>query len=450
MLSWMNRGLSRVLGGSQGPDQVECYLTDVQNDAAKFLTMDTTVCLTPQIEDGTRLTFQLSPLLKNGNGEGDGDGGGSWNILGHLRNTLKHENGERVVIMCVTRTHVHNEINGQLDFVISHPFDNDTDTQNLRTKIDVAVAFDDKPVAVRSVQKIQRPSHPAFHPQHGNDNNNMIAPSDNESEPGVRALLDSQPLSSRQANEETLRQADTMTIRGSRIYRNKAEINNLIELGSIPANGTSCAELVIYKASVKENIVKWFAGQDRYIVEDPCQVLTRVNTDEADELARADRPVISYLVYPENHSLVMFIDMFADILKRQSHEMRLLRSDREASLSGGMRTTARLYQVDKALVDRAREMILYVVYAQMYYTTLRDCKLIRQVETESDDFALLHRLAHEWGLTVHPQTKHVSDWAPGQYRPQVVVTLRVSYFLIKEVSNSAAALHKERILLSIK
>ena len=119
----MNRFISRILGGSQPNDSVDGYLADVRNDAAKAMVMTTSVCLTPQIEEGTRLTFTLSPLLRN-NGEG-----ASWNLLGHVRNSLNLENGERVVIMEIERLHTHNEINGDLHFLMEHPFDNDADTQ---------------------------------------------------------------------------------------------------------------------------------------------------------------------------------------------------------------------------------------------------------------------------------------------------------------------------------
>ncbi len=445
MFSRLNRVVSNMLGASQ-PDSMDCYLSEIRNDAAKEMKIDISVCLTPQIEEGTRLSFVLSPVLRNE--------GGGWNLLGHVRNTLNLENGERVVIMSIKRMHTHNELNGELHFLLEHPFDNDPATQTIRNRIDTMLATDDKETTI----------------ERGGNNNNNVGPlggggdgemlaSDMETDPSVRALVDRAPplpSSSSTLDEETVKQMDAITIRGARIYRNKAEMNNSIDLYPIKANKTVYKEkMFIYRASVSSNIVKWFAGQDRFIVEDPIhQVLTRANTEEADLTARAKRPVIPYLIYPDTHSLIMFIKMFAEDLNVQQSEMRPLRTDRDTGGLGqrgsSSSSSASLYQVDKTLVDRAREMILHVVYPQMYYTTLRDCRLIRQVESEEQEFALLHRLASDWGLTVNPQTKHVSDWANGQYRPQVVVTLRVKYFLIHSVSNTAAALHTERVRLSVK
>ncbi len=448
----MNRFISRILGGSQPNDSVDCYLADVRNDAAKPMVMTTSVCLTPQIEEGTRLTFTLSPLLRN-NGEG-----ASWNLLGHVRNSLNLENGERVVIMEIERLHTHNEINGDLHFLMEHPFDNDADTQVIRNRIDSLLVTDDKETTI--VQKKKTTPKIIYPPSAKGKEEEEGAPplaSDCEGDASVKALFDVSTPSPVVIDEETANKADAMTIRGSRIYRNKAEINNVIDLGPIRGNVTvwstdreSGEGDTIYRASVSSNIVKWFAGQDRFVVENPCQILTRANTDDKDMEARAKRPIINYLVYPEEHSLILFINMFEEDLEVQPHEKRLLKTDRDTGLKAVAAKGGRLYQVDKSLVDRAREMILYVVYAQMYYTTLRDCRLVRQIESEEQEFALLHRLASDWGLAVHPQTKHVSDWGNGQYRPQVVVTLRVTYFLIHSVSNSAAALHKERVLLSVK
>ena len=92
-------------------------------------------------------------------------------------------------------------------------------------------------------------------------------------------------------------------------------------------------------------------------------------------------------------------------------------------------------------------MILVVVYAQMYYTTLRDCKLVRLVE-EEQEFALVQKLAKQWGLKVDPASKRVSDWAHGAYRPAIVVTLHVTYFVVTGVESSAASLHKKKTILS--
>jgi hypothetical protein len=89
MFAALRNILSRVVGGSQ-PDSVEMCMFEIQNDAAKLCALDTTVVLMPQISiEGTRLTFQMSPILKNSSPSPDA----GFNLLGHLRNTLNLDAG---------------------------------------------------------------------------------------------------------------------------------------------------------------------------------------------------------------------------------------------------------------------------------------------------------------------------------------------------------------------
>ena len=95
-------------------------------------------------------------------------------------------------------------------------------------------------------------------------------------------------------------------------------------------------------------------------------------------------------------------------------------------------------------------MILYVVYAQMYYTTLRDCTFERLVDESTDisEHALVLKIASQWKLNVDKTTKAVEDWPRGAYRPQVVITLHVEYFVVKKNSASAASIYKNRTMLT--
>jgi hypothetical protein len=96
----------------------------------------------------------------------------------------------------------------------------------------------------------------------------------------------------------------------------------------------------------------------------------RVNEDDT---TRAARPVLPYMIYPADHALIMFINVFRDDLQGVDDKMRLMQGNRGDS--------TRWYQVDKDLVDSARDIILVVVFAQMYYTTLRQ-------EDDDDDGSL--------------------------------------------------------------
>jgi hypothetical protein len=443
MLASLRNALSRVVGGSV-PERVEMCLFEIHNDAVKLMSLDTTVCLVPQIvQEGNRLTFQMSPVLKNASSS-------SHNLLGHLRNSIELDRGEKIIIMSITRIHVSNELDGVFKFDLANVFDDDVETQKMRQKIDAAVAMDNRPVDL-SV-RARPPPLPA-----GNDNNNNAIASDAELA-ALDALLivestaDSAPFQGDSA-EEVLRKADAMTIRGQRIHRNREETTNVISLGTIQACSTVCIPKTLYRASVSEDVVKWFAGQDKNITEDPLKVHTRVNLDTD---TRATKPVLSYLIYPADHALVLFIQMFEDDLQGKEERVVLSSvtnplftgvSDKMRLMHGDRDNKALWYQVDKDLIDSARDMILVVVYAQMYYTTLRDCTLVRLFE-EEQEFALVQKLAKQWGLKVDPVTKRVSDWAPGAYRPVIVVTLHVKYFVVTGVESSAASLHKKKTILS--
>lgn len=90
-------------------------------------------------------------------------------------------------------------------------------------------------------------------------------------------------------------------------------------------------------------------------------------------------------------------------------------------------------------------MILFTVYTQMYYTRLADCHVVRRTETDDGESSLVMRVADDEKLS--KVKKHISDWAPGAYRPCVTITLRVRYAVVSAVSATAASLYKQRTCL---
>ena len=432
--------LRRLFGGSQ-PNRIEFSLIDVANDAIVEASIDTTVCLSPEIVNGERLEFNMSHLLKN-----TGTIAG-YNLLGHLRNVINVKDGECIVIMSITRTHVHNELDAVLNFDMIDVFDNDAETQVIRDKIDKSMEMDNG-TTTTTTTFARRPPPPSRRvaPATGLDSLEPVVNSVGE---GISPLLLSEVTRDASLDQsfqgdtadEIRRQADNVTVRGRHVHRNLAEASNVIHLQPIPANTTLCHPRLLYRASIQPSIVKWFAGQDAHIQEPESHVHHKINSEDK---TRADRPVVDYAIYSEDHSLIIFIRMFADDLDVKDSEISLMVGDRDA--------TTRWCQVDRLLVERARSMILYVVYAQMYYTTLQNCSLQRVIDANAElaEHALVMKLAAQWGLRVDSKTKKVSDWPEGAYRPVVVVTLHVEYFVVRRGDSraSAAALHKNRTVLS--
>ena len=427
MFSAIRERLSGLVGGSQ-PDRIEWCVFEMQNSELRPGTWHTTVCLVPEVVDGVRLSFRTSPLLRNGSGH---------NVLAGLRDRIEVEQGERLVIKSIVRVHVHNELDAELDFELSHPFDQDEETQRVRDRIDRAMELDEGGTIAVPVQ--QRPSFEAVTRPSDNagEKDTGDALSQDEEERRLDAMLDNhRPVFHGDSAAEVMQRADAMTLRGTRLHRNRVEKANRLSVGPIPASETSCQHKVLYRASVSEDILRWFAGQDRIVAETPLQEQSRPNLNPD---TRGNAPVTRFFIYPADHALVLFIHMFEDVLHVQPGEKVAMRGDRDAD--------KRWYQLSVDLVERAREMILVVVYAQIYYTTLRDCTLGRVMERDEREYALVLRVAAQWGLRVDPKTRRVADWGADAYRAVVAVTLRVDYVIVSGVESSAAALHKKRTML---
>lgn len=451
MLRAINRAVSRVVGGSQQtvPEALECaIISGIRNDALEECTFDTCVSLIPQIEEGCRLSFQMSPYLRTTGGAAV-DGGG-WNLLGHLRDSLKLDAGERIVILTIERLQVASEISAPLEFVILRPFDVDPETQAVRARIDEALASDNREMNIKA--KIKQPTSPPPLPpkktplpprasnSNANDNNTDVTESDTEMDPSVAALMNapaSDPIVVADGDEDFVR-ADAITVRGKRLDRNQAEMKNAIALQTIKAKHVDCTRRVIYNATADRNMIMWFAGQETYVMEKAYQIVSEPNLDPE---TRGKKPLTEFMLCPHNHALVHFIEMFSEDLNRKPDEMRKMVGDRDPE--------SKWYRLSMDLVRRAREMITVVVYAQIYYTTLRDCTLSRIINSEREDYALLLALAAEWKLKIEKGSGRIADWAPGEYRPVVTITLRIHYFRVNKVRDSAAALHKDKTFLTV-
>lgn len=227
--------------------------------------------------------------------------------------------------------------------------------------------------------------------------------------------------------------------------RNQTERKNELSLGQLEGGQSVTGEpRLLYRASASDQIIKWFAGQDGSVMITPSQISSVVNTRPgASNEERAARPTIDLAIFPDDHTLVMFINMFYTDLQVTSDEMTRLHGDR-----GSMQPS--FWSVDLALVERARRMILYVIYAQMYYTTMQSTRLTRRVVSEDQDYALLQTVAAKWGLPRDPETKQIKDWPQGVYRPVVSITLRVKYFVVRRVEQTAALLQRQSTQLKKK
>lgn len=162
---------------------------------------------------------------------------------------------------------------------------------------------------------------------------------------------------------------------------------------------------------------------------------------------RAAVPTVPYVIMDNDSALVTFIKRYCSDMPQIHERMRPLHTDRSGR-------GIRYYEVDKPLIEQAKEKILYTVYAQMYYTRLQDCIIARRKTVQGpasaskqSEEALALKLAGDWGLPVDKKTKLISDWSADAYRPVVVVTLRVLYTMVNGVSATAASLFKTKTCL---
>lgn len=409
------KGFFANLFGSRQPDRVEYCLVDVTNDATKRMSMQTSVCLIPRIMDGRRLVFFMDESLRN-------------NPLGRLRDSISPEDGEKLLIISISRLHVHNELPISLSFDICNPFDKDDATDAIRAKIKNATT------ATTAATTNLRPAPRQVY--------SSVATSSSGS---YRLEVDEppmEPLLMTEAEEDAREPSPpppTTTIRGKRLYANQAEQRNVIPIHSIDHSSTLVETKEIYRASISEDAVKWFAGQDKFVQETPSQIRRHINANGS-AAARASQPERETAIYSDSHSIITFIQMFHADLHVADEDIVLMKGDRDAA--------SRWYQVDLELVKRARKMILYVVYSHMYYTTLKGCTLQRAIDSDEAEFARVQLIAAKFKLAMDANTRYVSDWGRDAYRPVVVVTFAIDYYVVRDVQESAAALHTRMTALT--
>ena len=407
------KGFFANLFGSRPADRVEYCLVDVTNDAAKRMSMQISVCLIPRIVDGRRLIFFMDESLRN-------------NPLGKLRDSVSPDDGEKLLIISISRLHVHNELPISLSFEIHNPFDKDDATDAIRDKIEKATTAQQQDIGTK-VRQMHKPL-PSLS---GLENKTYRLEAD---EPPMEPLLMTEA-----SGMEDDSPPPTTTIRGKRLYANQAEQRNAIPIHSIEHLSTSVESKELYRASISEDAVKWFAGQDKFVQETPSQIRRHINASGS-AASRANQPERETAIYSDSHSIITFIQMFHADLHVGDEDIVLMKGDRDAA--------SRWYQVDLELVKRARKMILYVVYSHMYYTTLRGCTLQRAIDSDEAEFARVQLIASKFKLAMDHNTRYVSDWGRDAYRPVVVVTFAIDYYVVRNVQESAAALHTRTTALT--
>lgn len=451
-MSW----LSRLFGAGGGADyQTELYGVDVDNKAIEQREAIVTICLAAQIEDGKRLGFRVSPKLAN---QGKGN---TRNPLAVIRDELKADLDQRAVVCSVTRLHAHNELGVDVCFELQHPFEHDAATDLVRKRVAAAVQAD----ASHGTTLVSRRGAPGGVPNvmangvaNGvvNDNNasmHLAQPTDTEDFAGLLTDAEDgkgagQDAFAGMSARQKLDRINRITLRGGQHRSNEAECSNVINLGIIRAMSTTIKQEQVYRASLSDDSIKWFAGQDDVVADKTGAYQTGPKMPpqparplvEGTPATRAAMPAIPYVIMDADSALVTFIKRFCDDMPNIHERMQPVRTDRAEN-------GIRYYKVDKPLVEEAKEKILYTVYAQMYYTRLQDCLIARRVESETCEESIALKVAADWGLPVDPKTKRIADWSADAYRPLVVITLRVAYTVASGVSATAASLFKTKTRL---
>jgi len=427
--------------------RTELYEVQVDNKAIEEHEAVVTICLQAQIEDGKRLGFRLSPKMANKTSDGLGNGGAAtFNPLASIRDALRDEN-QRAVIRSITRLSAHNELSVDLSFELQHPFEDDVASQTIRDRVEAAL----KTEATRAVTVTSKAGSVV-------NSNHRVLDAGTE-EYASRLLVESEaedaPLSRRdgyvsattaRTKLETAHQR--ITLRGGEHRSNEAERENVINLGVIKALSTCSKPKQVYRASLSDNSIKWFAGQDHVVAEKSNASYTGPKapppparpTVEGSVASRAEAPVEHYDIIDADSALVTFIKRFCD-------DMPGIHSRMEPLLVNKADDQVRYYKVDKKLVHEAKEKILYTVYAQMYYTRLPNCLIARRVESEHGEEGIAIKVAGDWHLAVDPKTKCISDWSADAYRPVVVITLRILYTAVHGVSATAASFFRSQTRL---
>lgn len=462
MIASAARSIMRLIGrvaGVGGPS--EHALFDVRNDAAVAHETIKTVHLLPSVDEETqRIVFSLPPKY---------DG----NLFAFLLSSFDRADGERIIITEVARLHYTNELGYPLHFVVERIFDPEEAIDAIRNTVDKAVAgggggSTSAPSAatgagnskilpprlatergrVKKVSAIRKDKE-EIPVATAVETDARGSETDREDDAASRLMRLSAHTGGGGLQEEDMQNllgVDDVTVRGQSACRNQTERKNELSLDVLEADRTVWSDKprILYRASVSNEIITWFAGQDGAVMLTPSQI-TAVQNTRANQTAeeRAAHPVVRLAIFPSDHTLVMFIRMFQTDLDVADGEMSQFYGDRGES-------GPTFWSIDLALIERARKMILYVVYAQMYYTTMKSAQLTRRVASYEEDAALLPAIAARWELPFDALTKRYMDWPQGAYRPVVSITLRVKFYVVSRVESTAALLQRQATHLKKK
>lgn len=393
-------------GDSGAYDPPEVHLTDVENASVSEHTRKITVCLMSRVDEHGKLVLVMNPKLGNANPFHD-----------LLRDISEHTD-DRLVIRYVDVIHTHSDhVLEEFSFEIRNPFDPvDTDTQEVRDRVDEAWAPNDPKDGWR--EALKKSNVPAKDKEEEDEHTKLdeaVERLANLSEGKPPPPPPPPPVPEEPVSQWTL-------------HRNIVERTNVMRIGPVEP-GTRSKRVPVYKASISAHTVKWFAGQEHHIMNNQSQLIRDVDSRD---MRRSPVRITQWVIYARDHSLLSFIREFARELEVTEDDYSFVKDDRT-------RLDEKFVKVKLDLIQRAQQMIKEVVFAQIYYTKLSQCRLVHvPPSSDADQKNVLDRMTRNWDLS-----RTGEDWERGAYRPTIVLTFEVSYYVVSGVKQSAAAIHKE-------
>ena len=249
----------RLLGMGTDPPP-EFIAVDVENHNAENREMTITFCMQAQIDKGKTLGFRMSSALCNISPQEHR------NPLFRMRDSLNPDQDQRIVIRDVERLHYYNELGGELVFALEHVFDGDPATDAIRKRLDTALAGDTNGLRVAS-----RTPAPASVVNNNNTTSGQSSYLDPATDSETHLMVEGDSGNAmgfgNVSSDRVLDELDSITARGRHCRSNRAERDNAIELGAIKPNTTWVGTEILYRASLTDTSIRWFAGQD-YVVAD--------------------------------------------------------------------------------------------------------------------------------------------------------------------------------------
>jgi hypothetical protein len=398
-------------------DPPEVHLTDVENASVSEHNRKITVCLMSRVDEHGKLVLVMNPKLANAN------------PFHELLSDISEHTDDRLVIRYVELIHTHSDhVLEEFHFEIRNPFDPvDTDTQEVRDKVDEAWAPNDPKNGWReALNKANEVPSSSSSPKDKQEVDKLDEAVERLASIGEGRKAPLPPPSDPRDSPPPVRE-DVLPVSQWTLHRNIVERTNVMCIGPIEP-GTRCKRVPVYKASISAHTVKWFAGQEHHIMNNRSQIIGDVDTRD---MRRSPVRITQWVIYARDHSLLSFIREFAQELEVTEDDYSFVKDDRT-------RLDEKFVKVKLDLIQRAQNMIKEVVFAQIYYTKLSQCRLVHvPPSSDADQKNVIDRMARNWDLTAE------QDWERGAYRPTIVLTFEVSYYVVSGVKQSAAAIHKE-------